>query len=231
MQADAPYRNRVSSLGYALRPLRTIAPPPAANTFTSSTGSVMTPLSALVDTQIVKSAPVITHYNLYRSIELSGNPAPGHGSGEAIEAMQQIAKQVLPPGVELRVVRAAARRDRRRQHQHPIFALGIIFVFLVLAAQYESYIDPLIVLLAVPAALLGALLFMNFRRHRSRCRSSSRPDMVPGRLRAGRLRDAHRPGQQERHFDRRVCQPADARRRDRSSKPPCAPLRRGCGRS
>ena len=163
VQADEPYRNRVSSLG-TLFVRSSNPPPPTANTFTSSTGSVMTPLSALVDTQVVKSAPVITHYNLYRSIELSGNPAPGHGSGEAIEAMQQIAKQVFPPGVSFEWSGIQLDEIAAGSTSILIFALGIIVVFLVLAAQYESYTDPLIVLLAVPAALLGALLFLNFRR-------------------------------------------------------------------
>ena len=53
----------------------------------------MTPLSALVNMQQVQTAPVITHYNLYRNVELNGNNAPGHGSGEAIAAMEEIAQQ------------------------------------------------------------------------------------------------------------------------------------------
>jgi hydrophobic/amphiphilic exporter-1 (mainly G- bacteria), HAE1 family len=177
VQADAPYRNRVSSLqslyvysgsaANAAVPTGTnpfpTPPPGAATTSTNANYTVMTPLSTLVRMQQVLAAPVITHYNLYRNIELNGNNAPGHGSGEAIEAMGQIAQRVMPAGMTYEWSGLQLDEIAAGSLSTLIFALGLVFVFLVLSAQYESFIDPLIVLLAVPAALFGALGFMNFR--------------------------------------------------------------------
>ena len=111
IQADAPYRNSVASLqnlyvhsdsapGTTVVPnfIATPAPGQATST-TTSTGTVMTPIGALMDVKQTLDAPIISHYNLYRNIELSGNAAPGHGSGEAIQAMDQLASKVLPAGV------------------------------------------------------------------------------------------------------------------------------------
>ena len=132
VQADEPYRNRVASLqglfvssgsaANAAIPTGTnpfpTPPPGAATTSTNATGTVMTPLSALVHMNQTLGAPVITHYNLYRNIELNGQNAPGHGSGEAIEAMAADRAKGDARRHELRVVRTAARRDRGRQLEH-----------------------------------------------------------------------------------------------------------------
>ncbi|HET6276758.1 MAG TPA: efflux RND transporter permease subunit [Candidatus Cybelea sp.] len=177
VQADEPYRNRVTSLqglfvssgsaANAAIPTGTnpfpTAPPGVATTGTNATGTVMTPLSALVQMNQTLSAPVISHYNLYRNVELNGQNAPGHGSGEAIQAMSEIAQRVMPAGMTFEWSGLQLDEIAAGSLSTLIFALGLVFVFLVLAAQYESFIDPLIVLLAVPAALFGALGFMNFR--------------------------------------------------------------------
>ncbi len=175
VQADTPYRDRISSLAQlyvhsSTAPATTVVPnavaspiPGFGTSATTVTGTVMTPISALVTIKKTLEAPIITHYNLYRSIELNGNNAPGHGSGEAITAMEQIAAKVLPPGVSYEWSGLQLDQIAAGSLTVIIFALGIVFVFLVLAAQYESFIDPLIVLLAVPAALFGALAFINFR--------------------------------------------------------------------
>jgi HAE1 family hydrophobic/amphiphilic exporter-1 len=176
VQADAPFRNDLSSLqGLYVRsgsaaaalptgtnPFATPAPG-AATSQTNATGTVMTPINALVNVKTQLSAPVITHYNLYRNIELNGNASPGHGSGEALDAMAQIAAKVLPAGVSYEWSGLQLDQIAAGNLEFIIFALGIVFVFLVLSAQYESFVDPLIVLLAVPTAVLGALLFINLR--------------------------------------------------------------------
>jgi HAE1 family hydrophobic/amphiphilic exporter-1 len=123
----------------------------------------MTPLSALISAKTELGPPIISHYNLYRNIELNGNSAPGHSSGEALTAMQQIAQRVMPAGVSYEWTGLQLDQLAAGSLSAIIFALGLVFVFLVLSAQYESFIDPLIVLLAVPAALLGALGFINLR--------------------------------------------------------------------
>ncbi|MDQ2679751.1 MAG: efflux RND transporter permease subunit [Candidatus Eremiobacteraeota bacterium] len=148
VQADTKYRDSVSSLGELY--LR------------SSLGGI-TPLNTLVDAKRVLAPPIITHYNLFRSIEINGNPKSGFGSGQAISAMQDLAQKIDPPGTGYEWSGLSLDEIESGSQSALIFALGIVFVFLVLAAQYESFTDPLIVILAVPAALLGALLFMNFR--------------------------------------------------------------------
>jgi hydrophobic/amphiphilic exporter-1 (mainly G- bacteria), HAE1 family len=163
VQADDPYRNNPASLQYlSVRSEATPAPlSPTSNT--NATGVGLTPLSAMVTVKRTFAAPIITHYNLYRSIEINGSAAPGHGSGEAIDATQQIAAKVLPKGISYEWSGLQLDEIAAGAQSALIFMLGLVFVYLVLSAQYESWIDPLIVLLAVPAALLGALAFINFR--------------------------------------------------------------------
>ncbi|MBV8197001.1 MAG: efflux RND transporter permease subunit, partial [Candidatus Eremiobacteraeota bacterium] len=175
VQADAPYRNSVASLGNLyvhsssgastpVGPAAVATPPPGlATTGSTATGTVMTPLSALMTANKVLGPPVISHYNLYRNIELNGSNAPGTSTGSAIQAMQQIASKVMPKGVSFEWTGLQLDQIAAGPLTIEIFILALIFVFFVLSAQYESYIDPLIVLLAVPTALLGALLFINLR--------------------------------------------------------------------
>ncbi len=147
-QADAPFRSRLSDLGRLY--------------VRSSAGGII-PLSGLIRVKQTKGPPFITHYNLYRSIEISGNAAPGYGTGQAIQRMEQIAKQVDPPGVGYEWSGLSLEEITAGSLATLIFLLGLVFTYLVLCAQYESFVDPLIVILAVPAALLGALVFINFR--------------------------------------------------------------------
>ncbi|MDE2482654.1 MAG: efflux RND transporter permease subunit [bacterium] len=148
VQADAPYRDRVDSLG---------------SLYVRSASGGLSPVTAFIDSKLKTSAPIITHYNLFRNIEINGQPKPGYGSGQAIDAMMSNAKKVLPAGVGYEWSGLTLDQLQSGAQTAIIFGLGIIFVFLVLSAQYESFIDPLIVILAVPTALLGSLLFMNFR--------------------------------------------------------------------
>jgi hydrophobic/amphiphilic exporter-1 (mainly G- bacteria), HAE1 family len=176
VQADAQFRNDIASLQQIYvhsgsqapniptgsNPFAT-PPPGSGTTQTTATGVVMTPISALMKLKMVNGPPVITHYNLYRNIEMQGNSAPGHSSGEAITAMEDIAAKVMPQGVSYEWTGLQLDQIAAGPLAVLIFALGLVFVYLVLSAQYESFIDPLIVLLAVPAALFGALGFMNLR--------------------------------------------------------------------
>ncbi len=175
VQADAPFRNNVASLGNlyvhsSAAPGTDVVPsivatpgPGVATTGSTATGSVMTPLSSLMKISMVLGPPIISHYNLYRNIELSGGNAPGVSTGTAIQAMQQIATKVMPKGVSFEWTGLQLDQIAAGPLTIEIFILSLVFVFFVLSAQYESYIDPLIVLLAVPTALLGALLLINLR--------------------------------------------------------------------
>lgn len=161
VQADTPYRDRINDLqNLYVAPDAAPSPGPATS---SGLASGQTPVSNLVTVSQVKTAPVIPHYDLFRSLEINGAAAPGHGSGEAIQAMQQIFSQVAPPGIGYEWSGLQLDEIAAGSTSTLIFALGLIVVFLVLAAQYESFIDPLIVILAVPAAIFGALLALNIR--------------------------------------------------------------------
>jgi HAE1 family hydrophobic/amphiphilic exporter-1 len=121
------------------------------------------PLSNLVTLTPAIGAQVINHYNLYRSIEITGSPAPGVSSGAALDTMEQVSAQVLPPSMGYEWSGTSLEEIESGNQAPIIFGLGLVFVFLVLAAQYESYIDPVIILFAVPLAVLGALLAQSLR--------------------------------------------------------------------
>ncbi|HEY9661783.1 MAG TPA: efflux RND transporter permease subunit, partial [Allocoleopsis sp.] len=117
----------------------------------------MIPLGNLVTITPTTSAQTITHYNLFRSISVQGAAAPGKSSGQALNAMEATAERVLPAGMGYEWT-GTALEERESGGQAPlIFGLGLVLVFLVLAAQYESFIDPVVILFSVPLAVLGAL--------------------------------------------------------------------------
>jgi HAE1 family hydrophobic/amphiphilic exporter-1 len=117
----------------------------------------MVPLSNLVSMTNSTSPPIISHYNLFKSIEVNGAPPPGVSSGQALHEMEAIAERVLPKGQSFEWTGISLEEIKSGNLAILIFALGLLFVFLVLAAQYESLMDPLIILFAVPLAILGAL--------------------------------------------------------------------------
>jgi HAE1 family hydrophobic/amphiphilic exporter-1 len=100
---------------------------------------------------------VITHYNLFRSAEIDGNAAPGRSSGQAIEDMEALARKVLPNGMTFEWSGLSLEELESGGKATLLFGLGLVVVYLTLAAQYESFVLPFIVLLAVPVALLGAI--------------------------------------------------------------------------
>jgi HAE1 family hydrophobic/amphiphilic exporter-1 len=122
----------------------------------------MIPLGSLVKITPTTGAQTINHYNLFRAIEITGSAAPGVSSGQAIKAMEQVA-QSLPAGLGYEWSGTSAEEKSSGGQAPLIFGLGLVFVFLVLAAQYENYIDPIIILLSVPLAILGALLAQSLR--------------------------------------------------------------------
>lgn len=125
--------------------------------YVRSSNGEMVPVGNVVDATSTTGAQAINHYNLYRAIEINGGPAPGTSSGDAIQAMEQIAEQVLPPGLGYEWSGTYLEEIQSAGQAPIIFSLGIAIVFLVLAAQYENYLDPVIILLTVPLAVLGAL--------------------------------------------------------------------------
>ena len=142
VQADQQFRSNPGDIG---------------SLYVRSRQGQMIPLSNLVTVTSTTGPQTINHYNLYRSIEVNGAAAPGFSSRQAIQAMEKIAAEVLPAnfgfewsGISLEELESGVQAPL-------IFGLGIFFVFLVLAAQYNNFIDPFTIMLAVPLAVLGAL--------------------------------------------------------------------------
>jgi hydrophobic/amphiphilic exporter-1 (mainly G- bacteria), HAE1 family len=118
----------------------------------------MVPLDNVVTIAQTATPQVISHYNLFRSAELDGSAAPGYSSGQAITAMDELAKKVLPQGYSYEWTGLSLEELASGRTTVILFALGVVVVYLTLSAQYESFVLPFIVLLAVPMAMLGALL-------------------------------------------------------------------------
>jgi hydrophobic/amphiphilic exporter-1 (mainly G- bacteria), HAE1 family len=126
--------------------------------YVRSRNGQMIPLANLIKVERTTSPQTIDHYNLFRSAEINGSAAPGVSSGEAIEQMEKLATAVLPQGMSYEWSGISLEEKESGPQTVILFVLGIVVVFLVLAAQYESFFDPIIILLAVPLAMLGALL-------------------------------------------------------------------------
>jgi HAE1 family hydrophobic/amphiphilic exporter-1 len=117
----------------------------------------MVPLSAVVRTSEQTAPAVINHFNLFRSTELTGAALPGVSSGQALQEMERIARDVLPQGYDFAWAGLSLEETKSGNQAAYLFALSIVLVYLVLAAQYESWILPFIILLGVPLAVFGAL--------------------------------------------------------------------------
>ncbi len=122
----------------------------------SERGDVI-PLDALVRTREVTAPQVISHFNLFRSAEITGSGAPGVSSGQAIVEMERVAREVLPQGYDFAWAGQSLEEVRSGRQAGFIFALSVLIVYLVLAAQYESWVLPFIILLGVPLAVFGAM--------------------------------------------------------------------------
>ncbi len=148
VQADKQFRDNPEDIG---------------KLYVRSGKNEMISLSNVVKITPVVGAQSVNHYNLYRSIEITGNPAPGSSSGQAIKSMEKVSAEVLPSGFGYEWSGSSLEEIESGGQAPIIFGLGLIFVFLVLAAQYENYVDPFIILLSVPLAILGALLAQSLR--------------------------------------------------------------------
>ena len=122
----------------------------------------MIPLSTLVSYKVVEGAALITHYNMYRSAEFDGNTAQGYSSGQALQALREVAASVLPAGYGYEFSGLSREEINAGSKSVLIFSISIIFVFLFLAALYESWSVPFSVLLAVPLAAFGAIVALTF---------------------------------------------------------------------
>jgi HAE1 family hydrophobic/amphiphilic exporter-1 len=118
----------------------------------------MVPLGSLITAKVIESPSLISHYNIYRSIEINGNAKAGFSSGQAIEALRETADQVLPAGYGYEFSGMSIEEIKAGTKSTTIFAISLVFVFLFLAALYESWSIPFSVLFAVPIGALGSII-------------------------------------------------------------------------
>jgi HAE1 family hydrophobic/amphiphilic exporter-1 len=142
-QADTVFRGDISNLNqYYVR----------------NAAGVMLPLNSLITYKVTESAPLISHFNIFRTAEINGDAKPGFSSGQALQALQEVATKTLPAGYGYEFAGLSRQEIQAGNSSVIIFGLSIGFVFLFLAALYESWAVPFSVLLAVPVGLLGAIL-------------------------------------------------------------------------
>jgi HAE1 family hydrophobic/amphiphilic exporter-1 len=148
VQADQPFRMNAGDL---------------RNYYVRSSASGLVPLGNIVSLKETSGPQVINHYNLFRSAEIDGAAAPGYSSSQGLQAMEDLAKQNMLQGMTFQWTGLALEEVEAGGKAIIIFGLGILVVYLTLSAQYESFALPFIILLAVPMAVLGALLFIQMR--------------------------------------------------------------------
>jgi hydrophobic/amphiphilic exporter-1 (mainly G- bacteria), HAE1 family len=142
-QADTTFRDKISDIDkYYVR---------------NSSGEML-PLSNFVSYRVIESAPLVSHYNLYRSTEFNGEAAKGYSSGQAIKALRETAASVLPAGYGYEFSGLSREEIEAGSRSILIFSISLLFVFLFLTALYESWSVPFSVLLAVPLGAFGAIL-------------------------------------------------------------------------
>ena len=123
------------------------------------TASGMSPVSEFCTLNRVYGPSNITRFNLFTSIAVNATPADGYSSGQAIQAVEEVARQVLPQGYSYEFSGLTQSEQQSSNSTAIIFVLCIVFVYLILSAQYESYLLPLAVILSIPFGLAGAFIF------------------------------------------------------------------------
>ncbi|MFL9483337.1 efflux RND transporter permease subunit [Chitinophagaceae bacterium LWZ2-11] len=147
IQADTAFRALISDMNrYYVR---------------NSAGQML-PLSTLISYKPVETAPLITHFNIFRSAEVDGSTPQGYSTGQGIEALKEVAAKVLPQGYTYEFSGLSYEEIQAGSTTVYIFIFSILFVFLFLAALYESWSVPFSVMLAVPISVFGAILTLTF---------------------------------------------------------------------
>jgi HAE1 family hydrophobic/amphiphilic exporter-1 len=118
----------------------------------------MVPITTIVTASKVSAPEFTNRFNLYRSAEVSGAPAPGYSSAQALTALEETANKILPQTMGFAWANMSYQEKESSGSAGPIFIMAILFVFLILAAQYESWKLPFSVLLGIPFSLFGAFL-------------------------------------------------------------------------
>jgi HAE1 family hydrophobic/amphiphilic exporter-1 len=145
-QADAQYRSNAQSLD---------------NIYVKNNQGQMVPANGLVKLKRVYGPETVTRNNLFNAVTINGVPKPGYSTGDAIKAIEETAKESLPRGYGYEWTGITREEINSGSQILIIFAMSLIFVYFLLAAQYESYILPLAVILTIPLGVFGVMLFIN----------------------------------------------------------------------
>jgi len=144
IQADTNYRANLEGLN---------------KVYVKSASNKMAPITEFIDVKRVYGPQSITRFNMFTSISVNGTQNPGYSSGEALVAIKEVAAQTLPPGYGYEYSGISREEQTSGTQSIYIFVLSLVFVYLLLSAQYESYILPLAVLLSMPVGLSGVYIF------------------------------------------------------------------------
>jgi multidrug efflux pump len=139
------------------RPTGRTTPEDIEKIFVRGRGDAMVPLSSLVRIRESVSPRELNHFNQRRSVTITANLAPTYSLGEALQAMDGIAAKVLQPGYATELNGVSREFRSSSGALGVVFVLALLFIFLVLAAQFESFVDPFVILLSVPLSMVGAL--------------------------------------------------------------------------
>ncbi|MDD3463233.1 MAG: multidrug efflux RND transporter permease subunit [Sulfurospirillaceae bacterium] len=131
--------------------------------FVKSKEGRLIPISALASIKRIIGPSVVQKFNMFQAAQISGQPSAGHSSGEALKAIEKIAKEILPSGYTVSWAGTSYQEKELEKGSNTAFIYAIVFVFLILAALYESWTIPFAVVVAVPFALLGATASVWFR--------------------------------------------------------------------
>ncbi len=146
-QADVPYRKDAASFD---------------GIYVKNNLNEMVPVKTMVTLKRVFGPETVTRNNLFNAVTINGTPKPGYSTGDAIKAIEETAKQALPRGYAYEWTGATREEIKTGNQTSFIFLLSIIFVYFLLAAQYESYVLPLAVILTIPTGILGVFAFIGF---------------------------------------------------------------------
>ncbi len=145
VQADVPYREDAASMD---------------GIFVKNSAGQMVPVNALVELKRVYGPEYVNRTNLFNSVAIDGTVKPGYSSGDAIKVIREVAANYLPRGFTYEWSGISREESNANTQTQLIFVLSVLFVYFLLAAQYESYILPLAVLLSIPTGLMGVFLFI-----------------------------------------------------------------------
>ncbi|RZK75919.1 MAG: hydrophobe/amphiphile efflux-1 family RND transporter, partial [Pedobacter sp.] len=146
-QADTSYRKGIEDL---------------SRLYVKNNAGTSVPLSSIVSYDMVEKPSIINHFDLFRSIEITGSAKPGSSSGDALKALEEVAAKTLPSNYSYNFSGLSLEEKEAGNSTTMIFALIIVFVFLLLASLYESWSVPFSILLSVPLGLFGAILALTF---------------------------------------------------------------------